>query len=454
MRLPDFARSTTFRGALSIAGVFALSIAILFGFVYWRTAAYMTRRIDSLIIGESAIIAGERGPERLSLVDSRLKGDPRRIKIAGLFAPDGRRIAGNVESLPPGLALGASPGDTTVVRLGPSGAERETVRAVARRTPDGEVLVIGRNIDELSEIAGIVERALALGIIPALILSVAAGVGLSLRAQRRIEAVTETARRIVGGDLRERLPTRGVSGDPLDQLAQIVNRMLGEIEGLVHELAGVGDDIAHEVRTPLTRVRAVLERGREHATSVDELKDVVDRAIGGLDKSLAIVTALLRIAEIEHGRRLAGFGAVDLAGVVLEVAELYDPIAEDRGVVLEVEAAADARVRGDRDLLFEAIANLVDNAIKFTPAGGRVELELSTCEGHARVRVCDTGPGISEAEREVVTRRFYRSDKSRQAQGVGLGLSLVAAIVKLHGFTLHIEAGAGCCIEIKTPIGG
>jgi len=454
VRLPDFARSTTFRSALSIAGVFAVSIAILFSFVYWRTAAYMTGRIDSLIVGESAVIASEPGPERLSLVDSRLKGDPRRIKAAGLFAPDGRRIAGNVETLPRGLTIGAAPGDTTVERLGPSGPERERVRAVARRTPDGEVLVIGRNIDELDEIAAIVERALALGIIPALILSIVAGAGLSLRAQRRIEQVTETTRRIVGGDLRERLPTRGVSGDPLDQLAEIVNSMLDEIERLIHEIAGVGDDIAHEVRTPLTRVRAVLERGREHATGVEELREVVDRAIGGLDKSLAIVTALLRIAEIEHGRRLAAFGTVDLASVVMEVAELYDPIAEDRGVALEIGDTAASKVSGDRDLLFEAIANLVDNAIKFTPAGGRVELDLSKHAGEVRLRVADTGPGISEGERDVVTRRFYRSDKSRQAQGVGLGLSLVAAIAKLHGFALHITTGPGCCIEIAAPEAG
>jgi signal transduction histidine kinase len=448
VRLRDFARSTTFRWALSIAAVFGVSIAIEFGFVYWRTAAYMTDRIDTVILDESATIESESGPERLSLMDSRLKYDPRRIKVAGLFAPGGGRIAGNIEPLPPHLVVGAAPAEVAVTRIGPSGPEQETVRAIARRLPDGEILVTGRDIDELNEIASIVERALALGFIPALLLSVVAGVGLSLRAQRRIEAVTQAAQRIVSGHLRERLPNRGAAGDPLDQLAQIVNGMLDEIEGLIHQLAGVGDDIAHEVRTPLTRVRAVLERGREHATSVEEFNAVVDRAIGGLDKSLAIVTALLRIAAIEHGRKRAGFGVVDLAGVVLEVAELYDPIAEDRGVMLEVEAAAGLTVRGDRDLLFEAIANLVDNAVKFTPEGGRVEIELYKREGEVRIGVLDSGPGISEAERDAVTRRFYRSDKARQAQGVGLGLSLVAAIVKLHGFSLHIGSGSGCRIEI------
>ncbi len=449
MRLIEFVRSTTFRWALAIAGAFALSSAILFGFVYWRTADYLTRRFDSLITGESTLIITQPRPLRISLLDSRLRSDPRGIKLTGVFTADGRRIAGNIARFPSRLVVGGPPADSTLIRIGLAGSERETARALAVRAPDGEILVIGRNIDELREIAAIVLRALALGVPPALALSLAAGVALSLRAQRRIEAVTRTTRRIVAGDLRERLPTRGVAGDPFDQLADIVNTMLDDMERLIHDLAAVGDDIAHEVRTPLTRVRAILERGREHAGSVEQLRDVVDRAIGGLDKSLAIVTALLRIAEIEHGRRLAGFEGVDLASVVLEVAELFDPIAEDRGVSLEL-AAAPAWVRGDRDLLFEAIANLVDNAIKFTPAGGRVELGLSR-EAGVRISVCDTGPGIGEAEREVVTRRFYRSDKSRQTEGVGLGLSLVAAIVKLHGFDLEIGAPPGCRIEITAP---
>jgi signal transduction histidine kinase len=198
-------------------------------------------------------------------------------------------------------------------------------------------------------------------------------------------------------------------------------------------------------------VRATLERGRENAATLEELRTIADRAISGLDKSLAIVTALLRIAEIEHGRRLAGFGEVELADVIHEVAELYDPVAEDRHVHLDVEAIDTVSVRGDHDLLFEAVANLVDNAIKFTPADGRVELRLLRQADSIVIRISDTGPGISEAEREVVTRRFYRSDKSRLTPGVGLGLSLVAAITKLHGFRLTIAAGPGCVIEIIAP---
>jgi signal transduction histidine kinase len=251
----------------------------------------------------------------------------------------------------------------------------------------------------------------------------------------------------VAGDLRERLPTRG-QGDPFDQLAVSVNRMLGEIEALIHEIAGVGDDIAHDLRTPLTRVRVRLERGRQHAETLEESRAVADQAIAGLDQSLAIITALLRIAEIEHSRRLEGFSQVQLAALVREVGDLYDPITEDKRVTLRVDAQDEATVHGDRDLLFEAIANLVDNAVKFTPEGGRIELALLRRAGETVVQVRDTGPGIPEIEREAVTKRFYRSDKSRRTEGLGLGLSLVAAIVKLHGFRFAIAAGPGCTMEI------
>jgi signal transduction histidine kinase len=194
-----------------------------------------------------------------------------------------------------------------------------------------------------------------------------------------------------------------------------------------------------------------LERGRANARTVEEARAVLDRAIGGLDQSLSIVTALLRIAEIEHNRRLAGFGEVALAELVREVGDLYEPIAEEKRVDLHVAVNDEPAVQGDRDLLLEAIANLVDNAVKFTPEGGRVDLALIRAEGESVVRVSDTGPGIGEDEREIVVRRFYRSDRSRQTQGVGLGLSLVAAIVKLHGFRFTMAPGPGCVVEIGCP---
>jgi signal transduction histidine kinase len=449
VRLPDFARTTTFRWTLATAGAFVLCTLVLFGFVYWQAAAYMTANIDGLLTDGLRIIAAESPEQRLALIEDRLRQDPRRIRLAGLFGADGHRIAGNVESLPPGLAPDV-PANAVVVRVDGRVRETQKARVAAQPLPNGEILVIGRNIDEIAEIAEIVGRALALGLLPAFGLAVAIGVLLSLRAHNRLSEVNRRIQLIVGGDLRERLPIRGLD-DPFDQLAVSVNGMLGEIESLIHEIAGVGDDIAHDLRTPLTRVRIRLERGSMHAVTLEELRAVADQAIAGLDQSLAIVTALLRIAEIEHSRRLDGFSQVRLAPLVREVGDLYDPIAEDKGVSLGVEATEEAIVYGDRDLLFEAIANLIDNAVKFTPEGGDVYLALVRREGDIVIQVRDSGPGISEFEREEVTKRFYRSDKSRRTEGLGLGLSLVAAIVKLHGFRFTITAGPGCRAEIAGP---
>jgi signal transduction histidine kinase len=449
VRLPDFARTTTFRSTLVIAGAFVLCAAMLFGFVYWQTAAYLTSSFDALITGELHIFAAEPPERWLAHINERLDNDPRRIRIAGLFGADGHRIAGNLESLPGGLTPDV-PADAVVVRVDNQGRETETVRLATERLPDGEVLAIGRNIEEVAGIANIVRRALMLGLLPAFGLAVVIGLVLSLRARRRITEVNQRIQRIVTGDLRERLPIRN-NNDPFDQLAVSVNKMLGEIEALIHQIAGVGNDIAHDLRTPLTRVRVRLERGRVNAATLDELRTVVDHSITGLDQSLAIITALLRIAEIEHNRRLEGFGQVQLAPLVREVGDLYEPIAEDKHVTLQVEVADEATVHGDRDLLFEAVANLVDNAVKFTPEGGRVELGLQHRDGESVIQVRDTGPGISEGERDAVVRRFYRSDKSRNTEGLGLGLSLVAAIVKLHGFRFTIAAGPGCTTEIAFP---
>jgi signal transduction histidine kinase len=449
VHLPDFARTTTFRSTLVIAGAFVLCTVVLFGFVYWQTAAYITSSFDALITGELHIFAAEPPERWLPHINERLDNDPRRVRIAGLFGADGHRIAGNLESLPGGLTPDV-PADAVVVRVDNQERETEKVRLATERLPDGEVLAIGRNIEEIAGIANIVRRALTLGLLPAFGLAVVLGLVLSLRARRRLSEVNRRIQRIVAGDLRERLPTRG-GNDPFDQLAVSVNRMLGEIETLIQDIAGVGNDIAHDLRTPLTRVRARLERGRARATTLDDLRTVVDQSIGGLDQSLAVVTALLRIAEIEHNRRLEGFSQVQLAPLVREVGDLYEPIAEDKHVTFQVEAADEATVHGDRDLLFEAVANLVDNAVKFTPEGGRLTLALLRRDGESVIQVKDTGPGIPETEREAVLRRFYRSDKSRNTEGLGLGLSLVAAIVKLHGFRFTITAGPGCTAEIAFP---
>ena len=449
MRRPEFARTPTFHSVLTVASALLLCTLVLFWFVYRQAAVYVMDKYDVLLVEELQVFASNT-PERLMQeIEDRLLKDPQHIKIAGLFGVDGRRIAGNIESLPSGLTPNV-PTNAAVVRLDGDGRDVQKVRLAERSLSSGESLVIGRQIDEITEIAQIVVRTLAMGLLPAFILTVLIGMVLSQRVYLRVTEINRQIQHVVTSDLHERLPTSG-RGDTFDQIANSVNRMLGDIESLVREIAAVGDNIAHDLRTPLTRVRVRLERGRANASTLNELRSVVDQGIAGLDQSLAIITALLRIVEIEHGRRLEGFSQVPLGPLVREVCDLYEPIAEDKGVALRAECANDAMVRGDRDLLFEAVANLVDNAIKFTPKGGHVDISLFLREGEAVIRIRDTGPGISETEREAVTKRFYRSDKSRGTEGLGLGLSLVAAIVKLHGFQFAIAAGPGCTVEIVCP---
>ena len=447
-QFPDFVRATTFRWT---AGAFALCIILFSAFVYWEAADYVLATTDAAVIEGIRAIAADSPDRQLNAIDDRLSQDPRRIKLAGLFRPDGRRIVGNLESLPAGLRIDAPVQSAAAIRVDASGREEMTVRAVARRLPNDNVLVIARNIDELKQLAELVARALLVGLPFALGLSLAIGMVLSVRGQKRVAEFDTLVRRIVAGDLRQRLHTQDLD-HPFDKLAEIANGMLDEIEAVVQEMSEVGNEIAHDLRTPLTRVRLTLERGRANARTLEEMQSVADRAIGGVDQALTIITTLLRIAEIEHGGRLGGLDNVELADLVREVGDLYEPIAEEKHIILRVVAADSATVRGDRDLLLEAVANLIDNALKFTPAGGAVELALIHRENESIVRVSDSGPGIRDHERDAVTRRFYRSDKSRTTLGFGLGLSLVSAIVKLHDFRLTITTGPGCVAEIACAL--
>jgi signal transduction histidine kinase len=443
-------RSNTFQWALAVAGVFAIFVIVLFGFIYWQTDQYLIARSDRVIARQLDVIAALPIERRLDAISEHLKQDTRGVQYAGLFGADGHKMAGNLDQLPPGLKMNDSVQGVPVVRPLPAGLDTRVIRAIARRMPNDETLVIGREVDETREISHVVAQALVLGLLPALCLCLLAGAWLSMRAQKRVEEVNQRVQRIIAGDLRERLPHRDID-EPFSKLAAIVNGMLDEMETMIQALAGVGNDIAHDLRTPLTRARLTLERGRANATTVEQLQAVVDKAIGNIDQSLTIITALLRLAEIENSRRSAAFSTVPLHELLREVCDLYEPIAENKNVNLRVEIGHRLSVRGDRDLLFEAVANLVDNAIKFTPEGGKVEIGLLRGDGETIVRVTDTGYGISEKEREAVLRRFYRSDKIRNTPGVGLGLNLVAAIVKLHGFRLAIHPGQGGRLEIICP---
>jgi len=431
--------------------------AMLFGVIYWRTKAFEMRRIAAFVSGEAIAVSQGSPDEIIWLVQTDAEHEYHdkyhNMTFSALFTPTGRLVAGDLQQLPPDLPIDGNPHQVALHRRGSDATPRPVI-AVARRLPSGQVLVIARGVGVLNTLEEIVAGTLLLGVIPAIGPALAAGIWLNRKAQRRIKAVNQSIERIMQGAVHERLPVHGIADD-FDQLADSVNRMLAEIERLIAEVQGVSDNIAHDLRTPLARVRTLLERGREKARTPADMAALVDRAIAGLDQAQAIITALLRIGEIEGGQRRAAFCRVELDEIAIAAGELYAPMAEEKRVQLIVDASSAAVVDGDRDLLIELVANLIDNAIKFAPEGGEVRLSVAHAPNGPVIRVGDNGPGIPVAERAAVVKRFYRLDKSRHVQGSGLGLSIVLAIVMLHDFDFIVtdaSPGAnppGCLFEIR-----
>ena len=446
--------TTAFRWALTIAGGFIGMAVLLFGFIYWQTAVYERQRIDGLITREVTYISSIPPSEALAALNLWVSNDIHAVRYGGLFNSIGRHVGGNLLDLPKHLTEDGQARRAVFARIDRDhdGDEPEVVRAVAVRLADRQLLIIGNDIDELEDVNEIILRALSLGLVPAVLLALVGGVVLSRRAERRIASVHEAVGRIMRGELGERLPTRG-SGDDMDRLATAVTGMLQEIEHLVLEIRGVGDAIAHDLRTPLTRVRTRLERARDEARTPEAFQICIDRTLASVDQALSVVSAILRIGEIEHGRRRLAFEDLNLAEIARDAFELYEPLADDAHLSLQLRVQSDVFIHADRELLLEATGNLLDNALKFAPSGTEVLLSVELGSGAAILRVVDRGPGIPEAEREWVLRRFYRGEKSRTVQGHGLGLSLVSAIVSLHRFTLEIQdAHPGCAVSIRCPV--
>ena len=442
-------RTSTFRTSALASAVFASGTLLLFAFIYWQTAGYEADRIDAFLVHESQAVARAPARDVEEDVRARFADDMHRLTFAAVLAPDGRVTAGDLVSYPAGLPRDGLPHAVVASRRLAGAAVPERVAAVARTLPDGRTVVIGRSRQELSHLTGLVGRALALGLGPAFALALAAGVWASLRTTARIAEFQRILDRIMDGSLGERLPVSG-RRDTLDILAASVNRTVEQVACLVGEVRGVGDSIAHDLRTPLARMRTRLEGGRRRAASLAELDAVASQAIADLDQCFAIITALLRIGEIEAAQRRSGFSGVSLNAIVAEVADLYQPMAELRGLRFETRAEAGQTVLGDRDLLFEAVANLTDNAMKFAPGSGEVRLELSGGPSGPVLRVSDSGEGIPAGEREAVLRRFYRAERTGRVDGSGLGLSLVAAILRLHGFPLRmLDVPPGFAMEVE-----
>ena len=456
MRRFDLLRTTAFRWAAVVAAAFtALSLALL-AFVYWQTAGYEARELDGAALAEARAIAAAPAGEAPDRLRRWLATDEHHVRYGLILGPDGRRLGGNIVALPPGLPADGRPRlvsglDVAGVPDDDGDGRNETMRGLAVRLADGGTAVVGLDTDELDHMRAVLLRAFGLGLVPAVGLSLLGGMLLGRRALDHVAALDAAIARVMGGAMAERLPVRGTH-DEFDRLARSVNRMLDDMERLLDEVRGVGDSIAHDLRTPLTRARVRLERSRDAVRGEAEFRAAIDEALQFLDQTFDTIAAILRIGEIEHGRRRAGFRRLALGPLLQEVVDLYEPVAEDRGVALALDRADEAEVLGDRDLLFDALANLLDNAVKFSPARGTCRIRLAVEDGTAVIRVEDAGPGIPAAERDAVLKRFYRAEQSRTSPGSGLGLSLVAAVARLHGFALRIGEGRpGCRVEIRAP---
>ncbi|MFC4765705.1 sensor histidine kinase [Dyella koreensis] len=439
---PNAWRSATSRLILIYGLLFAAWGLVLVGVIQWESARYLNTVVDQMLEQRMHYLVATDAQRLPATVDAASTIDPHGIMSVGLFDASGHAIAGNVARIPAELAVDGK------VRLLTRGmprpdrdATRVRARALATHLPDGRVLVIAKDTSTLDGLGTIVWRALlwalSLTIIPGLL----GGFLLRRGPERRIRELQKATEPIRQGDLSKRLPVNG-RGDELDVLAGIVNTMLGEIERLMNEVKGVCDNIAHDLRTPLTRLRARLYRAQQQLSGQPEAA-LVEASIVDIDAVLGRFRALLRVSELEDSHRNACFAEVDLGQVLQQVHEFYAPVAEDRGQPFALEVEPMTAVRGDAHLLFEALANLVGNAIKFTPNGGQVRLRARMDSRGPRVDILDSGPGIPSNERDAVTRRFYRGDNSRTTPGSGLGLSIVSAIVRLHGYALDIGDAPG-----------
>ena len=440
LKLSDHWRSATTRLILIYGAFFVLWSVVLVGVVYWETSRYLSRVVDAIVEQRAHYLSAIDRPALPKAMESTGALDLRGVMSLGLFAADGSYVVGNIERVPADLPVDGA------IHLLPLGldrrgrTQREPAKGLAMRLPSNEVLVIARDTSVVDQVGVIIRHALLWGLSLTVIPGLIGGLLLSRGPLRRVRAIEAAAESIARGDLRRRLPV-SKRGDEVDLLAAIVNRMLGEIERLIGEVKGVCDNIAHDLRTPLTRLRTQLHRLQQSGGGEEGVGPTLDRCIVDVDSLLDRFRALLRISELEDLRRRGGFGNVDLGEILREVHELYAPFAEDNGVVFQLQAPASTTIHGDRHLLFEAFSNLVANAIKFTPSGGNVSVQASMRTRGPRVDIVDSGPGIPSGERDAVLQRFYRSESGREplTQGYGLGLSIVSAIVRLHGFRLRIE---------------
>jgi signal transduction histidine kinase len=447
--LGKLVRTTAFKLSLAYLIVFAVFAAFLLGYFTWNTRRLITDQITQAVDAEITGLADQyrqAGLRRLVLiVDNRSRRPGSGVYLVTL--PSGEALAGNIGSLQPGTLDRVGWSETLYKRLDESeGGEHHALVRVSE-LQGGHRLLVGRDLEERERLHDVIAAAGRWSIALVVVLGLAGGFFITRRVLKRVDAMGATTQSIMAGDLGGRLPVAG-TGDELDRLAENLNAMLERIEALMRGMKEVSDNIAHDLKTPLTRLRSRAEAALRTAKSEAEYRAALEATIEESDGLIRTFNALLMIARAESGHAREPLDEFDAAEIAHDVGELYEPLADDKGLALKVDAAPPMPVKGNRELVSQALANLVDNAIKYAApekrAARSVSVVVSAQSAGDRVllSVADAGPGIAAPDRPRAVERFVRLDSSRTQPGSGLGLSLAAAVARLHGGELKLEDNA------------
>jgi signal transduction histidine kinase len=433
--------SSTFKLALIAIGTFGVIVSVIFSYVYLSTSSYVRSRSDRAIMTEYSSLqdayarSGRDG--LIALIQRRIADKGLADNVYVLADPSAAVLAGNLRGWPSTVTAARG---WTEFRAGeplPGATNRPLLRAMLETFPGGDRLLVGRDISELDSFTDQIKTAVISGVALIFVLAGVASILVTRRTVGRIESINAASRAIMLSGLDKRIPLRG-SHDEWDRVAENLNLMLDRIETLMGEVKQVSDNVAHDLRTPLTRMRGRLEKAYHGRRMAEDDQSLIGDTIADLDAVLRIFSSITRIAQIETQARKGAFRTVNLVEIASEVVELYDAAAEQDGTRLTVVGDAEVLVTGDRDLIFDAIANLVDNAIKHGRPGGQVVVANENIDGGPVISIADDGPGIPAGEYEHVFKRFYRLEHSRYTPGNGLGLSLVAAVARLHGARIEM----------------
>lgn len=444
-------RSAGVRFAVVYALLLAVSAAALAMFLWWSTAGLLDRQTEAAIRADAQGLAErwqEGGlPALVLTIDERLSGNVDDDALYLLTNARMQRIAGNLDHWPGIVREGDTWYELPVDRAGTL-----SMALVWRYDlPDGYHLLIGRDVQVRSQLRRLLTDALLWALVIVLAMAIAGALIVRSLLRRTLANVSTTANAIAAGDFAQRVKLSG-RGDEFDQLAEVINDMLDRIGRLMDGVRQVSNAIAHDLRTPITRARTRLEEASLRADSPEALRAAIDRATADLDGIVAVFQALLRISEIEVGTRRSAFAPLDLAPLLADVVELYEAVAEEKGVTLAAEIPERLPAYGDRELVQQAVANLLDNAVKFSPPGSTVRLHAAVTPGGAEVSVIDQGPGIPPEDLKRATERFFRGEFARSTPGAGLGLALVQAVAQLHGGVLRLgDAHPGLAASLSFP---